>query len=286
VKSLKSEQSIIFKRKFFIFQNLNLSYLDSETQSEQIILITHANGYSAECYSYLIEALRDKYRVIALDFAGHGQSEPFYDFTSWDFLRDQILALIEHEKLGNIISIGHSMGGSSVLRASKKKPNLFKKLILFDPTFLSIPILAYGALFGIPIAKNAIKRRRNFKNIELVRKAFKKFSAFSNWNERVYDDYLRSCFRASGEEVELICDPKIEARYFSTPSFKSFIDYGKNKLETHIIIPEKFEVCNPSRAKTIIAGNTNSTLTTIPDGTHFFPFEKTEFTLNKIKELL
>lgn len=196
------------------------------------------------------------------------------------------MALIEHEKLGNIISIGHSMGGSSVLRASKKKPSLFKKLILFDPTFLSIPILAYGALFGIPIAKNAIKRRRNFKNIELVRKAFKKFSAFSNWNERVYDDYLRSCFRASGEEVELICDPKIEARYFSTPSFKSFIDYGKNKLETHIIIPEKFEVCNPSRAKTIIAGNTNSTLTTIPDGTHFFPFEKTEFTLNKIKELL
>ena len=119
MKSSKSEQNIIFKRKFFIFQNLNLSYLDSETQSEQIILITHANGYSAECYSYLIESLRDKYRVIALDFAGHGQSESFYDFTSWDFLRDQILALIEHEKLGNIISIGHSMGGSSVLRASK-----------------------------------------------------------------------------------------------------------------------------------------------------------------------
>ena len=65
----------IFKRKFFIFQNLNLSYLDSETQSEQIILITHANGYSAECYSYLIESLRDKYRVIALDFAGFKDSE-------------------------------------------------------------------------------------------------------------------------------------------------------------------------------------------------------------------
>jgi pimeloyl-ACP methyl ester carboxylesterase len=129
VKSLKSEQSIIFKRKFFIFQNLNLSYLDSETQSEQIILITHANGYSAECYSYLIEALRDKYRVIALDFAGHGQSESFYDFTSWDFLRDQILALIEHEKLGNIISIGHSMGGSSVLLCIMKFTN---KVLKFE----------------------------------------------------------------------------------------------------------------------------------------------------------
>ena len=286
MKSSKSEQNIIFNRKFFDFQNLKLSYLYTETNSDQVILITHANGYSAECYSYLIEAFRDKYRVIALDFSGHGQSEPFYDFTSWDFLRDQILTLIKHENLNNIISIGHSMGGSSVLRASKRKSSLFKKLILLDPTFLSLSIIAYGSIFGIPIAKNANKRRRNFKNIEQVRKIFKKFSAFANWNERVYEDYLRSCFRQKGDEIELICDPKIEAKYFSTPSLKSFYDYGKNRLETHIIIPQKFEVCSPYRAKIIVAGNPISTLTIIPDGTHFFPFEKTDFTLNKIKALL
>jgi len=274
------------KRKYYNFQNINLSYLDTETKSEEIILITHANGYSAECYSYLIEALRDKYRVVALDFSGHGESDAFYDFTNWDFLRDQILALIEHEKLNNIISIGHSMGGSSALRASKRKPTLFKKLILLDPTFLSIPILAYGTLFGVPIAKNALKRRRNFKSIDQVRKVFRKFSAFVNWDERVYEDYLRSCFRKSGDEIELICDPKIEARYFSSPSFKSFRDYGRNKLETHIIIPKKFEVCSPYRAKTIAKGNPNSSVTIIPDGTHFFPFEKTEFTLSKIQALI
>jgi pimeloyl-ACP methyl ester carboxylesterase len=276
----------ITKRKFFQFQNLKLSYLDTETSSEQLILITHANGYSAECYSYLMEAFRDKYRVIALDFAGHGQSEAYYDFTNWDFLRDQILALITYENLKNIISIGHSMGGSSVLRASKRKASLFKKLILLDPTFLSISILAYGSLFGIPIAKNATKRRRIFKNIEQVRKVFRKFSAFANWDERVYEDYLHSCFRQSGEEVELICDPRIEAKYFSTPSIRSFTDYGKNKLETHLIIPKKFEVCSPYRAKIIAKGNSKSSVTIIPDGTHFFPFEKTEFTLNKIQELI
>lgn len=260
--------------------------MDTETNSNEIILITHANGYSAECYSYLIEALRDKYRVVALDFSGHGESEAFYDFTNWDFLRDQILALIEKENLSNIISIGHSMGGSSALRASKRKASLFKKLILLDPTFLSIPIIAYGSLFGIPIAKNALKRRRNFKNIEQVRKVFRKFAAFSNWDDRVYEDYLHSCFRKSGEEVELICDPKIEAKHFSTPSLKSFKDYGRNKLETHILIPRKFEVCSPYRAKIITSGNPKSSVTIIPDGTHFFPFEKTEFTLSKIKELL
>ncbi|MBK8396827.1 MAG: alpha/beta hydrolase [Leptospiraceae bacterium] len=276
----------IAKRKTFNFQNLNLSYLDTETSSNEIMLITHANGYSAECYSYLIEAFSDKYRVVALDFSGHGQSEAYYDFTNWDFLRDQILALIEHENLTNITSIGHSMGGASALRASKKKSSIFKKLFLLDPTFLSLPIIVYGTIFGVPIAKNALKRRRNFKNIEQVRKVFRKFSAFANWDERVYEDYLRSCFRKSGEEVELICDPKIEARYFSTPNLKNFKDYGKNKLETHIIIPQKFEVCSPYRAKIIAKGNPKSSVTIIPDGTHFFPFEKTDFTLNKIKELL
>ena len=64
VKSSKSEQNIIFKRKYFTFQNLKLSYLDTETRSEQVILITHANGYSAECYSYLIEAFRLNNRCV------------------------------------------------------------------------------------------------------------------------------------------------------------------------------------------------------------------------------
>ncbi|HMV43665.1 MAG TPA: alpha/beta hydrolase [Leptospiraceae bacterium] len=284
MKSSKSEPNIIFKRKFFTFENLKLSYIDTETNSKDIILITHANGYSAECYSYLIEAFANEFRVIALDFAGHGESDPYYDFSNWDFLRDQILALIELENLDRIISIGHSMGGASALRASKKKTSHFKKMFLLDPTFLSIPIIVYGKIFGSQISQNAAKRRRHFKNLEVVRRSFRKFSAFSNWDNRVFEDYLRSCFRKKGEEIELICDPTIEAKYFKTPSLKSFKDYGKNKLETHIIIPQKFEVCSPYRAKIIISGNKHSTLTILPDGTHFFPFEKPDFTIQKIKD--
>lgn len=276
----------IFKRKFFQFEKLKLSYLDTETNSDHTIFITHANGFSAACYSYILQEFFQSFRIIALDFACHGDSESTLDFKDWFFLRDQMLALIEQENLKDIISVGHSMGGATALLSSKKNPERFKKLILLDPTVLSIPALIYKIFFDFPIAKNAKKRRANFKSLELIRRSFKKFPAFSNWNEQVFEDYLESCFKKIDNEFVLSCSPIHEYKHFTSSSFLNFFQYGKNKIETHIIIPEKYEVCSPNQATKIISGNFKSTLQVNADLTHFFPFQRTEFTLNQIRKLI
>jgi pimeloyl-ACP methyl ester carboxylesterase len=275
-----------FKRKFFQFEKLTLSYLDTETNSNQTILITHANGFSAACYTYILQEFFASHRVIALDFASHGESDSTLDFKDWFFLRDQMMTLIEKENLNEIISIGHSMGGATALLSSKKNPERFKKLILLDPTVLSIPALIYKIFFDFPIAKTAKKRRANFKSLELIRRSFKKFPAFMDWNEKVFEDYLESCFKKIENEFVLACSPVHEYKHFTSSSFSNFFRYGKNKTETHIIIPEKYEVCSPKQAKKIISGNVKSTLQINSELTHFFPFQKTEFTLNQIRNLI
>lgn len=272
------------KQKTLSFDGLNLSYFDSESDSKNTILITHANGYSAACYTYLFRHYGARFRFLALDFSGHGNSDTTLNFKDWNFFRDQILALAEKENLSNITGLGHSMGGAAQLKASRVNPGLYSRLILLDPTFLSVPILLYSALFGVPIAKNAAKRRKTFKDIRQVRKVFRKFSAFSNWREDIYEDYINSCFKtiATGE-AELCCSPEAEAKNFSTPNFSSlYNDYGKSLIETHIIIPEEYEVCSPYRAKLVVSGHPKSTLSVIPGLTHFFPFERPDIVINKI----
>ena len=280
-------ESTILKRKFFEFSNLKLSYLDSESlKSKETILLTHANGYSAFCYRYLLEYLSDRYRVIALDFAGHGDSEGTNNFKNWFFLRDQILKLISIENLNSIIGIGHSMGGASQILTYKKIPDLFKKLILFDPTVLSKKAYLYKLFFGLPIAKNASKRRAEFKSLELIRRSFKKFPAFMNWNAEVFEDYLISCFEKYENGYRLKCSPKIEEKHFLSPSFLNYLEYGKLKVETHIIIPKIYEVCSPKKAKQLSSGNSSSSYEVNPELSHFFPFEKTEFTKSRVDQFL
>ncbi|MCB1179096.1 MAG: alpha/beta hydrolase [Leptospiraceae bacterium] len=276
------------QRKTFLFGKIQLSYLDNENNSaEETILITHANGFSAECYSYIIKEFSEKFRILALDFCGHGKSEPTMNFKNWLFFRDQIISLIEHEKIEKLIGIGHSMGGASFLMTAKLLKDKIQKLILFDPTILSVPKLLLGSIFGVPIAENARKRRKEFQNLEIVRKTYRRFPIFKRWDDEIFEDYLRSCFQEnSSGKVELVCDPELEAKIFSSVSIFSPLKYVFISTESHIIIPRNYGVCSPAAAKRIISGNKNSSLTLMPGFTHLFPFEEKTWVLSKLHKSL
>lgn len=272
-------------RHFFQFQNLKLSYLESGESIKGNILLTHANGYSAGCYSYILRHFSE-YKIYALDFVGHGESESTLNFKNWLFFRDQILELISYLKLEQVIGIGHSIGGACWLMASKIIPNKVQKLILFDPTILDIPKLLLGKIIGNPLAKGALRRRKNFKSIEQVKKIYRKFSAFAKWNDEVFEDYLATCFKDTSEGVQLRCAPELEAKIFNSLSVFSPLEYINIRTESHIIIPQNYLVCSPSTARRIAKGNKNSTVTIMPGFTHFFPFEEKDWVLKKISQLL
>ncbi|MCX7999085.1 MAG: alpha/beta hydrolase [Leptospiraceae bacterium] len=272
-------------RNYFYFKNLKLSYLESGSAKNGTIVLTHANGYSAGCYSYILKHFPD-YKICALDFSGHGESESTLNFKNWLFFRDQLLALLQHLEIQEVIGIGHSIGGACWLMASKLISNKVKKLILFDPTLLDIPKILLSKLIGNPLAKSALKRRKNFESLEQVKKIYRKFSAFAKWDEEVFEDYLNTCFQKTENGIELRCAPELEAKIFNSLSVFSPLEYLNIHTESHIIIPQNYQVCSPSTARRIAKGNRKSTVTIMPDFTHFFPFEEKEWTLKKLDSLL
>ncbi|MCU0823655.1 MAG: alpha/beta hydrolase [Leptospira sp.] len=275
------------KEKTIQFSNSRLTYYDSETDLPTIFFC-HANGYSAGCYRTYFEELTKSNRVVALDFLGHGKSESNLQYDSWYFFRDQILAVIDKENLSGITGIGHSLGGASLLLASIKNPNFFRKILAFDPVILGIKLITLAKLFGNPLAKSAIKRRTEFQSIELVRRAYKKFPQFSNFDTMIFEDYLKSCFvqKPDSKVVSLAGDPRVEAKTFAMAHYSVYFQFYKLTTEAHICIPNPFEVCSPALGKMLIRNNRDSSLTIWNDATHFFPFEKPKETLNWIFEKL
>ena len=263
-------------RKTFEFSGLELSYLDNKA-SGPAILIAHANGFSAQCYETYVTALSNKYRVLALDFAGHSYSQGTLDFSDWNFFRDQIFALLEHEKLEKVRGIGHSLGGICLLKAAQFKPDAFEQVVALDPVALGYLKILFVKIFGNPLARQAKKRRRTFRSYQVAYKVLAKHPFFKGFDRDVFKDYIESCFRPAG-------NPEVEAKIFSTPSFANFSEALKVACRVDIVTPNKSFVCPPSLARKL--SRNGGKHHTCPEGGHLFPFEKVEYTLKKLRELL
>ncbi len=277
----------------FIFRKRRISYLAHKYNSPEKpnIIIAHANGYSAYTYRTYLENLSPNFNVYAMDFWGHGKSEGSLEedgYKGWLLFRDQIIAFIESQNLSPVTAIGHSLGGGSSLLAASLRPQLFHKIIALDPVVLKLAYVLYGKVFQTPLAKGAMKRRTRFKSREIVRKAYRKSPAFRDWDAGIFEDYLASAFTATPEgDVSLALDPRIEAKIFNSVSFRNILFRLRNiRPEVHILTPDHSNVCPRSTARRIIAGNPLSTYETFPGITHFFPFEKPDWTMEQINRFL
>lgn len=92
--------------------NVTLHYID-RGQGQAIVMLPSWT-MSAVQYRYQIEALSQKYRTIAVDMRGHGESEFVdYGYKVYRFAKD-VHELLEHLSLESVILLGHAMSATVV----------------------------------------------------------------------------------------------------------------------------------------------------------------------------
>lgn len=97
----------------------------------QPFIIAHGLfGFSDNWQSHA-NKLADYYRVILVDQRNHGHSD-WSEVHTYDAMADDLHELIQELDLSNVILMGHSMGGKSVMRFAQKYPELLDKLIVVD----------------------------------------------------------------------------------------------------------------------------------------------------------
>ncbi len=140
---------------FITVKNLKIEY--TEEGSGSPVLLLHGWGSSFDVYRGIIATLRDRYRVVALNFPGCGQSETMKEPWSLEDYCDFCLEFMEKTRLSNPILIGHSHGGRVALKLAAEKMTEPPKMILLDSAGL-IPKKSFKQKF----------KARSFKTIKAV----------------------------------------------------------------------------------------------------------------------
>ena len=113
------------EKKFVNIGKETLAYLD-EGQGE-VVLMIHGNMSSSVHYEPLITRIRDKYRCIAVDLRGFGDSTYSNRFDTLAELADDVNLLLEALEIPSVYLIGWSNGGGVGLQLCAQHPQKVKK---------------------------------------------------------------------------------------------------------------------------------------------------------------
>ncbi len=85
-------------------------------QDARPILLLHGVTLTSRIWAHQLADFGDKYRVLALDWRGHGASTVGRDGFGLEVLASDLRAVITHFGLTDSVLVGHSMGGMALMR--------------------------------------------------------------------------------------------------------------------------------------------------------------------------
>ena len=131
----------------------------------------------------IIESYTSNYKVILIDFLGHGKSDRLEEFPIdlWFDEAQQVISFLKEKKYNNVNLIGSSGGALVAINVALETPELVDKVIAdsFE-----------GEMSLKEFTKNIIKDRELSKNDENA-KMFYKYMHGDNW-EKIVDNDTKS----------------------------------------------------------------------------------------------
>lgn len=111
--------------------NVDIYYSDTG-QGETALVFVHGWMCDRNYWQAQVDYFASRYRVVALDLAGHGKSGlARKDYSIGKFSGD-IVAVVNQLQLKKVILVGHSMGGSVVMEAGIRLPNIVTGVVAVD----------------------------------------------------------------------------------------------------------------------------------------------------------
>lgn len=105
-----------------------------------VVLLIHGIGGSSDTWRALLPHLATRYRVVAPDLLGHGQSaKPRDDYSLGAFavwLRD----LLDELDIGGVTLVGHSLGGGVAMQFVHQHPDYCERLVLISSGGLGMEV--------------------------------------------------------------------------------------------------------------------------------------------------
>ncbi len=237
-----------------------LTFHFSDTGTDQPALVfLHYFGGSARTWQPVIERLAPKFRCIALDLRGWGDSEATPTGYAVADMADDVQGILTALNLPRFVLVGHSMGGKAAqLLAVRALPGL-ERLLLIGPSPLSPEPMSEG---------DRAEMRAAWGHADAARKTLDTIAKLplpEAWQQQVVEDNLRS----------------------ARPAWEAWADLGSREdLSTQasqITVPaavlagEHDPVLSPDvLTREVVSRIPGATLTILPGAGHLIPLEAPE----------
>lgn len=140
---------------------LRLAYDDSRSTSEHTVergdpgrecisVLLHGWGNGRATMRPLAAGLAGRYRIVALDQPGHGDSDPPRAGRAADLLSvpgqaDTTAAVLDRLGIATAVFVGHSSGGAVAVELAARRPEMVRAVVGLDATLLFAPSALAGA---------------------------------------------------------------------------------------------------------------------------------------------
>jgi pimeloyl-ACP methyl ester carboxylesterase len=106
--------------KFAEFKKIKVKF--SDTGKGRVIVLLHGFLGSHKIWQEYIQRLSKKFRVIAIDLPGHGETPAIGYYHSMEMLAQSVKAMLDSISVRRYVLVGHSMGGYIALAFAELYP--------------------------------------------------------------------------------------------------------------------------------------------------------------------
>ena len=169
-----------------VFNSISVSYQHKKgSEAQATVVFIHGFPFDKSIWDKQMAALPESIDGLAYDIRGFGKSSSGHQFFSIDLFAKDLIQLINHLRLENVILCGISMGGYIALRAFEIAREKIKGMVLCDTNC---------------VADTNEGKLKRFDSIELVTSG-KKEEFTENFLRNVFSDYSQ---QFNSETVSLV----------------------------------------------------------------------------------
>jgi pimeloyl-ACP methyl ester carboxylesterase len=278
---------------------VTLSYLDWGGVGPPLLLI-HATGFLGALWRPIADRLADRFRVVAVDQRGHGESGRPEDGYRFETFADDLQALVDDLDLHGAVACGHSSGGTTIVYHTAAHPGVIRRAILIEPILPRREWHANpppGGRNAFSLAEGARKRRSEWPSRDEALSSYRGRDMFRLWSDDILRIYVDEGLRERDDgQVELKCPPEIEACFFEVVqgidpwpllprlACPTLVLWG---ADSHLAMRGPAEA-GPEQAyaRLVEKALPNARTVVVPEATHFLPQERPDEVARAIEEFL
>ncbi|MEO8694202.1 MAG: alpha/beta hydrolase [Acidimicrobiales bacterium] len=242
--------------------------------SGEPVLFAHATGFCGAMFGPLIGHLPSRFRGVAIDLRGHGDSAPppQLDF-DWRGFATDILTVIDELALERPFVVGHSCGATSAFLADQRRPGTFRAMYCYEPA------MGFGGRGDVPVpnmmSEGARRRRASFASRDELVAYLQSKALFARFDPAVLDTYVRYGFAQEDDgSWRLKCLPEYEARTFENGGSNDAVErLGEVTCPVALVYGDAADSFAPEMAQLVLARLPNADLHVANGLGHLGPFE-------------